>query len=71
MVELEDHVQTAVTATVHDGLILTCRLGEHITADEQQVTWYRDRCVIGQTPFCCGFVVQQAVAVGFVVDLIE
>jgi len=43
LVRLEDHTQTTVTATVHDKLTLTCRLGEHNTHDE--VTWYRDRCV--------------------------
>ena len=39
--ELNDHVQTAVTAAIHDRLTLTCRLGEH-TAHEH-VTWFRDR----------------------------
>ena len=44
MVELENYVQTEVTATVHDRLVLTCRLGDHNAPD--QVTWYRDRCVL-------------------------
>ena len=39
--ELNDHVQTAVTAAMHDRLTLTCRLGEH-TAHEH-ITWFRDR----------------------------
>ena len=43
LVTLEDHTQTTVTATVHDKLTLTCRLGDHNSHDE--VTWYRDRCV--------------------------
>jgi len=44
MVEVDDHTQTAVTATVHEKLTLTCRLGDHTAYDN--VMWYRDRCVV-------------------------
>jgi len=44
MVELEDYVQTEMTATVHTRLALACRLGDHNAHD--QITWYRDRCVV-------------------------
>ena len=42
-VELEDHVQTAVTAIMHGSLTLICRPDEH--AGDEKVTWYRDRSV--------------------------
>jgi len=45
MAELEDYVQTTVTATVHDTLTLTCRQDDH-TAHDDKVTWYRDRCAL-------------------------